>query len=145
MGVLPDRGLRREEGLQRLAIFPGRILPIGADRIPTVAQAFFVSVAVLRNDRRDPLRMLYCQSEAGRCAVIENIDGIAIKADDFGETVDDRSDPIEAVAAVGPVGVPEAGQVRRNDVEAIGQERNEIAEHMAGAREAVQQQELRGT
>src|SRR6516162_7316148 len=88
--------------------------------------------------------MLHCNPEAGRRAVIEDVDGIAIEADDLGETVDRSRDLIEAMAAARHVGVAEARQVGGNDVEAIGQERDEVAEHVAGAREAVQQQQLRG-
>src|SRR5271166_402751 len=109
--VLPDRGLGCEECLQRLAIGLGRILPVGPDRIPAVAEPFFVGIAVLRNDRGDPVRMLHRQAETGRRTVIEDIDGVAIETDHFGETIDDVSDPIEAMAAVGPVGIAKARQV----------------------------------
>src|SRR5262249_7188507 len=35
-------------------------------------------------------------------------------------------------------------QIRSDDVKAVGQERDEVPEHMTGARETVQQQQLRG-
>ena len=41
------------------------------------------------------------------------------------------------------LGVAEAGQVRSDDVKAVAQQRNQVAEHVAGGREAVQEQELR--
>ncbi len=88
--------------------------------------------------------MLDGEPEAGRRAVVEHVDGVAIEADDLGEAVDRLRDPVEGVAAARHVGLAEARQVRRDDVEAIGQQRDEVAEHVAGAREAVQQQQLRG-
>ena len=88
--------------------------------------------------------MLDGEPEAGRRAVIEDIDGIAIEADDLGEAVDRLRDPVEGVAAVRHVGLAEARQIGSDDVEAVGQQRDEIAEHVAGAREPVQQQQLRG-
>jgi hypothetical protein len=47
------------------------------------------------------------------------------------------------LAARRHVGLAEARQIGRDDVEAIGQQRDQIAEHVARAREAVQQQQLR--
>ena len=87
--------------------------------------------------------MLHREPEAGRRAVVEDIDGVAIEADDLGEAVDRLRDPVEGMAAARHVGVAEARQVGGDDVEAIGQKRDEVAEHVAGAREAVQQQQLR--
>ena len=88
--VLPDGRLRLEESAQRLAVGRRRVLPIGPDRIPAVAQALLVGVAVLRDDRGDPLRMLDREPEPGRRAVVEHIDGVAVEADDLGEAVDRR-------------------------------------------------------
>ncbi len=87
--------------------------------------------------------MLHREPEARRRAVVEDIDGIAIEADDFGEAVDQLGDPVEGVAAARHVGLAEARQIGSDDVEAIGQQRDEVAEHVACARKAVQQQQLR--
>ena len=65
--------------------------------------------------------MLHREPKAGRRAVVENVDGVAIEADDFGEAVDGRGDLVEAMATLGHVGVAEARQVWRDDVKAIDQ------------------------
>jgi len=119
-------------------------LPTSPDRVPAVAQAFLVGVAVLGDDRRDPVWVLHGEPESGRRAVIEDIDGIAIEADHLRETLDRLRDPVEGMAAAGHVGLAEARQVGSNNVKAVGQERDEVPEHMAGAREAMEQQQLRG-
>ena len=87
--------------------------------------------------------MLDGEPESGRRAIVEHVDGVAIEADDFGEAVDRLGDLVEGVAAARHVGVPEARQVGSDDVEAIGEARDQIAEHVAGAREAMEQQQLR--
>ena len=90
--------------------------------------------------------MLDGEPKAGRRAVVEDIDGVAIEADDFGEAVDDVGDVVEGVGEVAArrhVRLAEARQIGRDDVEAVGQQRDEIAEHVARRREAVQQQQLR--
>jgi hypothetical protein len=55
MRVLPDRRLVCEQGAKRFAIGRRGVFPIGANWIPAVAQSLFVGIAVLRNDRGDPL------------------------------------------------------------------------------------------
>ena len=87
--------------------------------------------------------MLDREPEAGRRAVVEHIDGVAIEADGLGEAVDRLRDPVERIAFVRQIGVAEAREIGSDDMEAVGEPRNEIAEHVAGGREAVQQQQLR--
>src|SRR5262249_39204629 len=99
------------------------------------------------DNRRDPVRMLHGQTEPSRCTVIENVDRVAIKADDLGEAVDRLGYAGEGVlesglATSGHVGFAESREVGRDDMEAIGQERDQIAEHMARTREAMEQQQL---
>jgi len=84
------------------------------------------------------------EPEPGRRAVIERVEGIATEADDLREAVDRVCDPLEGVLATRHIGVSEARQIGSHHVEAVGQERDQVAEHMAGGREAVQQQQLRG-
>ena len=135
-----------EEGAQRLAVCLRRVLPIGPDRIPAVAQPFLIGVAVLRDDRGDALGMLYREPESGRRAIVEDIDRKAIEADHLGEAVDDAGDVVERVGefvARRHVRLAEAGQIGRDDVEAIREQRDQITEHVAGARKAMQQQQLR--
>src|SRR5215469_890649 len=49
--------LGREEFAQGCAVLRSWLLPVFLDRIPTLAQTFFISVAVLRDDGGDPLGM----------------------------------------------------------------------------------------
>src|SRR5260370_6536305 len=128
-------GLRNARSAPRFA--SDGSLPIGPDRVPAVAQPLLIGVAFLRGDRGERVRMLHREREAGRRAVVEDIDGIAIEADDLGEAVDRGRDLVEAMAAARHVGVAESRQVWGNDVEAIGQERDEVAEHVAGADTAI--------
>src|SRR5882724_45558 len=88
--------------------------------------------------------MLHGDSEAGRRAIVEDVDREAIKADHFGKTVDNACDVVERVFERTPrrhVRLAETWQVGRDDVEAIGQERDEVPEHMACAWEAMKQQQ----
>src|SRR5262249_40065941 len=87
-------------------------------------------------------RMLHGEPESGWRAVVEHINRIAIEPDDFGETVDRVRDPIEGAAARRHVGLAESRKIRSDDVPAIGQQRNEVTEHVAGAGETMKQQKL---
>jgi hypothetical protein len=106
---------------------------MGPDRVPAVAQSLLIGIPVLRDDRRDPVRMLYCVPEAGRRAVLEDKDGIATEADHLGEAVDHRCDLVEAIAAARHVRVAESPQVWRDGVKAIGEERDEVAKHVVAS------------
>ena len=143
MRVLPDGRLRLEERAKRLPVGWRGVLPIGPDRLPAVAQALLVGVAVLGDDRGDPVRMPDGEPEPGRRAVVEHIDGVAVEADDLGEAVDRVRDPVERGALIRHIGVAEARQVGGDDMDAVGEQRDEVAEHVAGGREAMQQQQLR--
>jgi hypothetical protein len=87
------------------------------------------------------------QPETCRRAVIEHIDRKAIEADDFREPVDDPRDMVECVskrAAIRHIGLTKPGKIGRDEVKPIREKRDEVAEHMAGARKTVQQQDRRG-
>src|SRR6202044_1365942 len=117
----------------------------GPDRSPAVAEAFLVGVAVLRNDGGYPLGMTGGESEAGRRAVVKDIHGKAIEADDFAKALDHASDLVERVIELisgRHVGLTEPGKVRRDHMKSVGEERDKITEHVSRAREAVQQQKL---
>src|SRR6266540_1896773 len=119
---------------------------VGADRVPAVAQPLFIGVAILRDNRGDAVRMFCGDPEAYRRAIVEDIDCEALQADYFSEAVDDGGDVIECVLEFAPrrhVRLAEARQVGRDDVETIGQKRDQIPEHVARAWEAMQQQQRR--
>src|SRR5262249_23316252 len=82
------------------------------------------------------------ESESGRRAVVEDIDGIAIEADRLSEMIDRLCDPVESAAAARHVGLSEARQIGGDDVKAGGKERDKTPEHMAGARETMEQQQV---
>ena len=72
--------------------------------------------------------MLHCQAETGWRAIVEDIDGVAIEADDLGEAVDRVRNAVEAVDR-GIVRLAEARKVGRDDVVTIGKQRDQITEH----------------
>src|SRR5262249_50026056 len=112
---------------------------------PAIAEAILVGIAVLRDDRRYPVRVLHGEPKSSRCAVIEYVDGITIKTNDLGETIDDAGDIVERVIEFFSwrhFGSTEPRKVRCDDIKSIGEERYQVAEHVSRAREAVQQQQL---
>src|SRR5262252_5600395 len=88
--------------------------------------------------------MPHCEAEAGRRAIVENIDGEATQSNHFSEAVDDPRNVVEGVAELCPLGhvrLAKPGQVGRSDTKLVRELWHEIAEHMPGTRKAVQQQE----
>ena len=77
--ILRLRSLRCEKCTQRQAILFRRLLPVFLDRIPTLAETFFIRVAVLRDDRGDSLGVRKSQTKADGSAIIENVDGEAVR------------------------------------------------------------------
>jgi hypothetical protein len=117
-------------------------LPVGSDWIPAVAKSFLVGIAVLRNDSGDPLGVADGEPEARRSAVVKDIDREAAEADNLCEALDHARDVVECVAEFFSrrhVELTEPGKVRRDDMESVGEQRDQVTEHMAGAREAVEE------
>src|SRR5262249_7036426 len=109
------------------------LLPISLDRVPAIAEALLVSVAVLRNDGSDSLRMGQRQTQADGSSVIEDVNGEAFEPNRLGETIDDLGEVFEGVAevfAIGGLRESEAWQIRRDHAIAVGQGGNEIAKHV---------------
>jgi hypothetical protein len=82
--------------------------------------------------------------EASRRAVVEHVGRVAIEADDLGEAVDRLRDLVERVRPVRHIGIAEPWEIRSDNMEAVGEPRDQVAEHMPGGREAMQQQQLWG-
>jgi len=100
----------------------------------------------LRDDGGYPLGVADGEPEARRRAVVEDVDGKPIEADDLGKATDHARDVVERIFEFFPwrhVGLAEPGKVRRDDMKSVGEARDQVAEHVARAREAVQQQQLR--
>ncbi len=143
--VLPARGLVRELGRAHgLAVGRVRLAPIGAQHAPALAQALLVGIAVLRHDRAHPLGPRQREPEAHGRAVVEHVERVAMQPERVGEAFDHLGEVVEAVREGRPrgrLGEAEARQVGRDDVEAVRQQRDQVAEHVRRAREAVQQQQ----
>ena len=146
MGVLPEGRLGLQEIAKRLTVGLRGVLPIGANRIPALAQALLIGIAILRDDRRDPLRMLHRQAESRGRAVVEDIDREALKPITSVKRSITSARVIEGVVELRAAGMsdwPKPGRSGATSVKSVRQQRNQIAKHMAGAREAMKQQELR--
>ena len=118
-----------------------------ADAVPGLGEAFLVGVGVLDDLPLQPVRVPGDEAVADRSAVVLHVDAHrAGEADLVQEPVDDLGEVVERVVPgrrVGHVGVAEARVVRRQDVEAVGQRRHEVAELVRRGREAAEQQQLR--
>ena len=81
------------------------------------------------------------EPEACWRAVVEDVHGKPIEADVFGKALDYFGNVIERVTEFFSrrhVGLTEPGKVRGDDMKSIGEERDQVTEHVARAREAVQ-------
>src|SRR5262245_57719648 len=86
------------------------------------------------------------EPEACWRAIVEDVYREMIEAYDLGEAVDHASNVVECVAELFSrrhVGLTEPRKVRRDHQKSVGEQRDEITEHVARGREAVQQQQLR--
>jgi hypothetical protein len=90
--------------------------------------------------------MRQCDPEAGGRAVVEDVERVGLQFDDLREAADDLRQRVEGVGKGGArldLGQAESRQVGGDEVEAVREQRNQVAEHVAGRGEAVQQQERR--
>src|SRR5262249_47659991 len=90
--VLPARYFRFEKSAQRVTVGLRRIFPIFLNRVPPIAQSFLISVAVLRNNCSDAIRMPNGKAEAHGCAIIEDVHRESSETDYLGEAIDDVRD-----------------------------------------------------
>ena len=84
-------------------------------------------------------------TEADGRTVIEDILKETIKIHDLGQAVDDPGNVLEGAfefIARRHGLLAEPRKIRRDDVKVVGKERNQIVEHVPGAREPVEQQRL---
>ena len=113
VSVLPPGCLRREEGAERVSVLLRGVLPVGSDRTPTLAETFFVGVAVLRDNGSDPLRMADGEPEACRRAVVKDVHCKPVEADAEEGFVVFEGSPTQAV--YNPLGSVHGGK-RRQDL-----------------------------
>src|SRR5262245_17257509 len=148
VGVLPAGGLDVEEGLQCGPLLQaGRVLPVRLEGLPeVVVQSLVVGVAVLHHDGGDAVRVAGREPVADRRAVILHVEGVLRQAEYRGELLDDGGEVIEGVSELVPRrhrAVAEAGVVGGEHAVAVGQGRDQVAEHLRAGREAVQQEYCR--
>ena len=76
-----------------------------------------LGVAILRDDRRDALRMPQRKAKAGRRTIVEDVDRKALETHHLGEAVDHTGDVVERVlnslAPACPTGQSQANRARR--------------------------------
>ena len=123
-----------------------RFTPIGLPGLPFRAEPLDIGVAVLGDDRGHPLGMRHRQAQAGRRAVVENIQGVAAQAERVGEAIDELGESVERIGELSArrgFRVAEAGEVGRDHAVAIGEPGDQVAEHVRRGRKAVQQEQDR--
>jgi len=94
------------------------------------------------NDSGDPLGVADGEPKACRRAVVKDIDREAVEADNLRKALDHVGDVVEGVAeffSQRHVGLTEPRKVRRDDMKSVGEQRDQVTEHVARARKAVQE------
>ena len=139
-------GVQLQEGHERLfrlgcAVLPQRI----AEAVPGRGEAHFIGVGVLDDQPLQPVRVAREDPKAHRPTVVLHEETEAGEVPLLQEGLHHFGDLVEGVGIlrrIRHVAVAEAGIVHRDDVELVGQRRNEVAVLMRRGREAVQQNEL---
>ena len=91
------------------------------------AHAFFVRIAILRNDSLDALGTRHRQAKTGRSTIVENVQGVAREPECISESQNSLSQFVEGVAVLallGYLGESESWKIGRDDAIAIRQARN---------------------
>src|SRR5262249_14395201 len=131
--VLPPRPFQCQNVFpDYLSVFYCRRSPVLPDGAPSIAEAFFIRIPVLRNDSRNSVRVSHRQTEAYRRAVIEYIECKAVDFERRRERLDRLGQSIERVRIFSfgrNFGKSETGEVRRDHPVAIGEAWNEFAKH----------------
>src|SRR5262245_52393249 len=82
MRVLPTGALEVQQGVtEGFTILRCRLRPIAPNRIPCITETFLIRVSILRDDRRDSLRVANCKPKAHGCPVVKNIKRVTHQAD----------------------------------------------------------------
>ncbi len=109
-------------------------------------EAFVVAVAVLRDDGGDGLRVPQCESPTDRGAVVLDVDRVAGQAELIEEALGQVRQRVEGIGELrrrrrGRQSEPEV--IGCDDVVAVGQPGDQVAEHERAGGEAVQQHNRR--
>src|SRR5882724_10511495 len=92
--------------------------------------------------------MLHGQPKARGRTIVEYVHCKLLETDLLCKPVDETRQVVERVlkaAACRHVGLPESGQIGREHVEPIRELRDQVPEHVTGARKSMQEQELWGS
>ena len=96
--------------------------------------------------RSDAFRPRHGQAKARRCAIVENIQGVARQGQRIGERLEGSREGIEGIlvaALLGNFGEPEARQIGCDHTVAIRQTRHQFPILKGGRRKSVQQEHNR--
>ena len=114
------------------------------EHTPERRQSLGINIAVLRNDRCNPLRVPGCEPEAHGRTVILDVDGVLLQAQRLRELFDDVGKAVERVRErcnVGRVAATKARVIRCDQVVLVSQFGEEVAKHERGRGKAVQQKQ----
>lgn len=134
--------LQVENLAYRITILGRGMAPVTTDRRPGVAEAFFIRIAVLRDDRSDTFWACHREAKTGGRTVVENIESITLQVQGVGESEESFGERVEGVFVVtlgGNIRETEARQIRRDDVITVGEAGDQFAELKGRGGEAVQQ------
>ncbi|CAD5263221.1 hypothetical protein BOSE62_30567 [Bosea sp. 62] len=147
MDVLEARRLRLQqvsEGLLGLGI---ALAPERRHRRSHIrAPALGIGDRVLHDQPAHALRAAQCQAEPDRAAIVLQIERIALQPEPVDQRFHHIGEAVETIIKLGRrrrAAMAEAGIVRRDHPVLPGQAGNQVAKHVRGRWEAVQQQERR--
>jgi len=145
VGVLPFGDVQTGSTAEVLPILLRARRPKFLKRCPEIgSEAFDVGVAVLGDDTLDSFWAFECQSESGRAAVIEDVDGELLHADLIDKIADDVLHSIEAVLeARRDFSEAESGEIGSEDVIAAGGSdvRDQVSELEGRSGESVKEED----
>ena len=104
-----------EEVPQGCSIARSGFFPVFLNRVPALAQAFLVSITILRNDRGDSLWMRQSKTQSDGGSVIEYVDDVPMEADRLSEAINDIGEILERVSELSAV-----GRIRKTESREVG-------------------------
>src|SRR5262249_29032464 len=144
MRVLPTGALEVQQGVtEGFTILRCRLRPIAPNRIPCITETFLIRVAILRDDRRNSLRVANCKPKAHRCPVVKNIKRVAHQTDRLSKGFDNLREVVKGIIEL-RLGrgrrKAETRKIRGNEWEAIRKQRDQIAKHVGWSRGTMHQE-----
>src|SRR6266576_2161127 len=121
------------------AVGSAQYLRIGPQASP---KSFFISIAILRNNCRDPLWARHRQAKAHRRAVVEHIERVPFELKGVCERqhgVRQRIERVFVITLLGDLSEPEPRKIRSNDSVTISQARDQLSKLKRRCWKTVQQ------